>query len=220
MWGNRTGVLVLILGLMLVACGGAAATTTTTAAAEATTTTTAAPTETSGPAISINDIPQECIDAFVGYLQALEPFLKGFDPATATMADFEAFGTELEPATATYTEASANAGCDKLNIDASDDATFQAIIEIAQREAPGTVAYWEWIRDLSATTQTSAASGDCETDVDALMVFVNRGGTMNDLTLAEVNEVSNVMTAIATECTNDRTTEVFADPKVTAFLGG
>ena len=41
-------------------------------------------------------MPQECIDAFVGFLQAIEPVVEDFDFDNASIDDFEAMGTELE----------------------------------------------------------------------------------------------------------------------------
>ena len=220
MRGIRSAVLVLILAMTSVACVGGAATTTTTVAA-ATTTTTAAPqtTTTTSGTIAIDQIPQECVDAFANYLKAIEPFVVNVDFAKATLEELDAMGTKLDSATAEYEQATTSAGCDELSLDLSDEQSFALIIDLAQREAPGTVAYWEWIRDFAGSTATTvAASGDCETDIAAVRVFVDRGGTMRDLTAAELVEFSTLIGAVSIECSTDRAGEFFTEPEVAAFL--
>ena len=94
------------LMLLVAACGGTAArllprsggATTT-----ATTTTTATAEEgrdTTNETVDLADMPQECIDAFVEFLQAIEPVVADFDFENATLDDMEAIGTELEAVSA------------------------------------------------------------------------------------------------------------------------
>jgi hypothetical protein len=214
----------VLAAFLLGACGQAGETATTTAATtEPEVSTAVAPTgsETGSQIVSVEDIPQECIDAFANYLRAIEPVIQDIDFDMATIAEFEAIGTELEPATATFEQETAGAGCEDIDLDLSDEESFELMIELAQQEAPGTVAYFEWIRDFSASFGEgtgSAASGDCETDIDALQVIVDQGGTMSDLTMAEIGTVGGLITSISTVCSAERTQEFFSKADVAAFL--
>jgi hypothetical protein len=59
---------------------------------------------------------------------------------------------------------------------------------------PGTVSYWEFFLRFSAeATTATTASGDCETDIERFMVYVDRGGTMQDVTFAELTDVGTLM---------------------------
>lgn len=215
----------VITVFLLAACGGAAETGTTTATTtqqEGSTTAATGTDDETQVVSSIEDIPQECMDAFVNYLQALETVVQNVDFNRATPSEFEAIGAELEPATATYEQETEGAGCDQIELDVSDEEGFELMIDIAQREAPGTVAYFEWIRDFATSIEEgtgSAASGDCETDIAALQAIVDQGGTMNDLPVAESGTIFGLITSITTACSPERQTEFFAQEDVVAFLG-
>ena len=52
----------------------------------------------------------------------------------------------------------------------SDEEAFAAMIDIAEREAPGTVPYFHWIESFAATAGEGSgivSSGDCETDIES-----------------------------------------------------
>lgn len=211
----------ILLVVLLAACGGGgdAATTTTAATDEATTTTTSSSTdETTNETVNLSDMPQECIDAFVHFLQAIEPVVQGFDFATATMDEMEAMSTELESVIEAPTAEMESLDCP--DVDASDEEVFAAMIDIAQREAPGTVAYFQWIETFASGGEGSglSSSGDCETDIEAMEAFIAEKETMGNLTFAELTGFGELMTGITTECTADRVEEFFAQPEVEAFM--
>lgn len=220
----------VVLALMLAACGGSGGddTTTTGGGGDGTTTTTADDGNgDGGGSVDIDDIPQECLDAFADFLRAIEPAVEDFDFENATFDDLETLSTDLEPITASYEDTIGASSCDDLDLDASDDEAFEFMIEFARDEAPGTVGYFEWIRDFasgfdpgsgSGDDGGSAATGDCEDDIAALMVFVDSGSTMSDLPIADLSTVGQLMTSISTACPSGTVAELFADPDVTAFL--
>jgi hypothetical protein len=214
----------VLVALLLGACGQTVETATTTATTiepEVSTTPAQTGSDDGNQIVSVDDIPQACIDAFANYLRAIEPVIQDIDFDTATIAEFEAIGTELEPATATFEEETAGAGCEDIDLDLSDEESFELMIDLAEREAPAAVAYFEWIRDFSASMGEgtgSAASGDCETDIDALQVIVDQGGTMSDLTMTEIGTVGGLITSISTVCSAERTQEFFSKADVAAFL--
>ena len=72
----------------------------------------------------------------------------------------------------------------------TDEEAFAAMIEIAEREAPGTVPYFRWIEEFAGSMGEGGgltSSGDCETDIDG-----SRGGHRREaspwatLTMSEV----------------------------------
>jgi hypothetical protein len=227
--------ILIVLVVLLAACGGAAesptteapdATTTTEEPEETTTTTSASEEEGEEEAgeegtnntVDLADMPQECIDAFVGFLQAIEPVVTDFDFDSASLDDLEAMGTELEA----VGEAQA-AEMESLNCpDASgtDEEAFAQMIEIAEREAPGTVPYFRWIESFAGSLgEGGTSSGDCETDIEALEALISENESMGDLTMAEGTQFGVLAAAIGAECSPERTQEFFSQPEVAAFMG-
>ena len=218
----------MAVALVVAACGGSdagdttvadeATTTvaeTTTTAAEATTTTA----DDDGGTVSFDDMPAECVDALVGFLKAIEPAMEGIDFATVTAADLEDLGAELEALGEDYSGTLEDLDCPEP--DGTDEEAFAAMIEIAEREAPGTVAYLEWIRSFADVADSvGEASGDCETDIAAFESIVDEKGSMSNLTMEEVVEVGGLVSSISTVCSPERAQEFLAQPEVTSFLDG
>jgi hypothetical protein len=199
---------ILILAVALVACGGDGGTDTTLA------TTTVV--EDSAGTVDFADMPQECINALVGYLQAIEPAVEGVDFESTTGEDLEAMGTELEGLSEEYTTAIEDLDCPDPS--GSDEEAFAAIIELAEREAPGTVGYLQWVQGLAAGFGDAEVSGDCETDISALRAIIEENSSMSDLTMTEVVQVGSLVASVSTACNPDRAEEFFAEPDVAAFL--
>jgi hypothetical protein len=223
----------VLLALLAGACGGAGGTgdttTTTTAAAETTTTSESPQTTTTtvadngdGQVVGIGDIPQECIDAFAGFLREIEPYVADIDWENATAADLEQLGNDLEPLSSAYDDSVAGTNCDNIQLDASDEESFQFMIDMAKREAPGTVPYLEWVEQIatSVTDPGSQASGDCESDIAALQAIVDEGGTMMDLPIGDLSTVSGLITSISTTCSASRAADFLNQPDVAAFMSG
>jgi hypothetical protein len=201
---------ILILTVALVACGGDGGTDTT--LAETTTTVV----EDSAGTVDFADMPQECIDALVGYLQAIEPAVEDVDFETTTGEDLEAMGTELEGLSEEYTTAIEDLDCPDPS--GSDEEAFAAIIDLAEQEAPGTVGYLQWVQGLAAGFGDAEVSGDCETDIAALRAIIEESSSMSDLTMTEVVQVGSLVASVSTACTPERAEEFFAEPDVAAFL--
>lgn len=221
-------VLTLVAVMAVAACGGGD-TTDTTISAEATTTTEGGTTTTAaeatttseddGATVSFDDMPAECVDALVGFLQAIEPALEGVDFATLTIADMETLGTEMETLGEEYGENLDDLDCP--DPEGSDEEAFAAMIEIAERDAPGTVAYLEWIQGFAnAADSIGETSGDCETDIAAFETFIDEHESMSDLTMEEIGEVGGLVTSISTVCSAERAQEFLSQDSVTDFLDG
>ncbi len=202
----RTSMVVALVAL-LAACGGGGD------AAE--TTTTAAETGSAGT-VDMDDMPQECIDALVGYLRAIEPTVEQIDFETTTADDLEALGTELDTVGEEYSTVIEELDCPEPA--GSSEEAFAAIVEIAESEAPGTVGYLEWVQSFATGVQESEVSGDCETDMAALQEIVDEGGTMGELSMVQVVEVGSLVASVSTTCPPEQAEEFFAQEDVAAFL--
>ena len=176
-----------------------------------------------GQTVDIGDIPQECIDAFVSYLRVIEPVVEEVDWANATMADFEELGTSLESVTEEYEATITGSNCDDLEVDATGEESFQYMIDLASEEAPGTVPYFEMIRDFAAgfgEGSDIAVSNDCETDIATLQAIVDEGVPMQQLPAAELGSIGGLAASISANCSQDRSLEFFSQEDVAAFMGG
>ncbi|MGH8915831.1 MAG: hypothetical protein ACRDZM_15120 [Acidimicrobiia bacterium] len=218
----------LIMALLIAACGGggAAGTTagtddsTTTSNAAAATTVTTAPAESEddgGDTVAFEDMPAECVDLFVSFLRAMEPALEGVDFETMTADDLEALGAELEAATGDYESEVENLDCP--DVAEADEEAFAKMIEVAEREAPGTVAYLEWIQSFAeGEGSAGSASGDCETDIAAMEAIVAANESVGQLPMDQVIEVGALVSSITVACSPERAEEFFSDAEVAAFL--
>jgi len=226
---NKSRTVTLAVALLLIAaCGGAASGGSTTVPADVTTTegvdVTSLPDETTVPGeddpgvVSLEDMPAECIEAFRAFLQAIEPYVEDVDFENSTMADLDALFTEMEPILAPFEEET----IDCPDLDMSEEESLAAMREMAERDAPGTVAYFAWIEEFMVDGGAGGAeiSGDCETDIETLQGYVDQGGTMSDLTMGELAAVGELMTALGTECSSERFQEWLGQEDVAAWSGG
>jgi|GEM_PF-696419 len=233
----------VVLALVLAACGGGEATDTTTADPGAATTTagggatTAAATpdattttvgdsgeDDDGGTVSFEDVPAECVAAFVDYLQQIEPIVEGLDFESLTLEEFGALAEspELTEASTDF-EATQSANCSDIDLEVEEDESWQQMLALARDEAPGTVGYLEYLRTFVTSFgegSSGATSGDCETDIAALMEWVNSGTSFQDLSAAEGAQVAALLGAIQTECSVERAGEVFSTAEVQSFLSG
>lgn len=222
------GLIAAIIALTACGGGGDGASSTTTDEGETPTTEAAPSTETTsddddGETIGIGDVPQECVDAFAAYLREIEPIVEGIDWENMSSAEFEEIGESLDSVTADYEETLTDSSCNDLEVDASTEESFDYIIGIAQQEAPGTVAYFEMIRDFTGEfggDSDIVVANDCETDIETLQAIVNEGATMQDRPAAELVSIGALVTSITANCDLDRSSEFFAQQDVSDFMGG
>lgn len=170
----------------------------------------------------LGDMPPKCIDLFSKFLKKIEPTVSKIDWDKATLADFTAFGDTFQAETESFDKDTTAAGCDKYNLEGSDQKQFEQLKALAKSEAPGTVAFLEYLNTL---TDTSASSGDslpadCAGTLAEIQTFVSAGGTMQDLAIADVSRVGQLITAVGTNCTGDEGTAFFEHDDVKTFLGG
>ena len=228
--------LLILLFVLVTACGGTAASTTTAEPDDSTTTAASVDEEGggedvggedeggengSGETVDFADMPQECINAFIDFLQAIEPIVEGFDFENATMEDMETMGAELEAVTEGPAAEMEDLDCPDPS--GTDEENFAAMIDIAEREAPGTVAYFEWIEELAGSFgggggTSTGSSGDCETDIAAMEAMIAEHDTMADLTFDDISEFGALMTTITSACSTERAQEFLSQPEVQEFM--
>jgi hypothetical protein len=162
-------------------------------------------------------MPEACVDALVDYLRAIEPAVEGVDFENIGEDELASVMAELEAASGETTAEIDGLQCPSP--EGSDDEALAAVIALAEREAPGTVGYLEWIAAFAAGfPDLGEASGDCEADMAALQSVVDDGRTMSDLTMAQVVEVAGLAASVSTNCSPERAEEFFARKDVAAFL--
>jgi len=212
----------LLMGMLIfavAACQSGTTDTTPTSTTEEAPPTTVETAETPDPGSvgSVEDMPAECVDALREYLRAIEPVVADVDFQSTTMSDFEALAEELDAATEGFEERTES--CPDLDVSTTE--SFELIREFAENEAPGTVAYFtflqEFVTDLSGG---GSASPDCETNIAALQEFVDRGGSMTDLTAGEVAEATSLMSSIGATCSTERFIEWSEQEDVAAWIEG
>ena len=107
----------------------------------------------------VGDMPPKCIELFSDFLKKIEPEVSKIDWSKATAAQMstldESFQKESDDMDAQMTAA----GCDKYNLDATDEQTFEQLTKIAAAEAPGTVGFLTFIKSLSEAASTPGRLG-------------------------------------------------------------
>jgi hypothetical protein len=159
----------------------------------------------------------------VGYLKEVEPFVEGVDFQNLTQEEMEPIFAQLEGVNTSYNETLAGTGCEDINVDIAAEDAQAKMLALAEDEAPGTVSYLTFLFSFAAIGSGDGggvASGDCETDIDKMQVWVDGDKNMSQLTMAEVPEVFTLLSAIQTECSVERFTDYFDNDDVTEFMGG
>ena len=167
------------------------------------------------------DMPPECIDLLGSFLKKIEPKVSSIDWDQATLADFEAFSKEFEADSNSFDTEISAAGCNRYSLTGSDDRQFEQMADLAAAEAPGTLGFLQFLNALagSATDTGEPMPSDCAGTIAAVEQFLAGGGTMQDLTMAEVTRLGQLMTAVRTNCTAEESSAFYAREDLTAYLG-
>ncbi len=221
----------LTLAVFIAGCGGTAGTTdSTTADTTATsvdssptttpTTTVETPSTTLSPgttgspeAVSLDDLPAECIDPVKKFVIDIEPVVSVFDYEAGTLYDFEDMTIGLLPiATALYNQLQGTE-CLGTTGPIEGDA-YPALIEFARQEAPGSVTWLE----VQDEIQGLPSGETCSEYIESVQAFVDRGGTVFDLSRAERFLVYNQFGAVNAWCGLQTAGEYTNRPEVLAFM--
>ncbi len=167
------------------------------------------------------DMPPQCIELLSAFLKKIEPTVSAIDWDNATLGDFEEFGDQFKTESDAFDAETSAAGCNKYNLNGSDEKQFEQMSELAAAEAPGTLGFIKFLGALStaATEGGSDIPSDCAGTIAAIEPFLANGGTMQDLTMAEVTRLGQLMPAIGTNCTEEEAAAFYAREDLTAFIG-
>jgi len=182
---------------------------------------------------NINDIPDECLDIFGDFLKEIEPIVKDIDWENADLSSMEDIGSQFESVASGMDDEMTKAGCDKYDL--SGDADMDTLIDIAKDKAPGTVAYFEFIKKLSEgigniTTPPSDGGDDngggdasdlptdCQGAQDYIRGLMDKYDTMLDMPVSELTAVGTVAGALSTDCSPNELQDFYSDPDVQAFM--
>jgi len=245
---RRSFATIAVAALVLSACGGdddddaaSAATVQSATTAPPATTAPSATTEAAGDngddssstvqVDSLKDIPQECLDIFGDYLKQIEPVVKDVDWSNADVSTMQDIGSQLDSVGSSMDDDMKAAGCDKYDL--RGDVDMDELIDIAKDKAPGTVAYFEFLKTLSEglgnVTSTPPASGgdtggnasDVPTDCDGAKAYIEdamgKYDKMTDMPVSELTTLSQVMGVISAQC--PATDQFFTRDDVVKFLG-
>jgi hypothetical protein len=169
----------------------------------------------------LGDMPPKCIELLSKFLKKIEPTVSKIDWDKATLADFETFGDTFQAEADSFDTDTSAAGCDKYNLEGSDQKQFEQMAALAQSEAPGTVKFLKFLNSLSdSATSGGSLPADCDGTIAEIEPFLSGGGTMKDLTIADVTRVSQLLTAVRSNCTSEESTAFFSRDDVTAFVSG
>jgi hypothetical protein len=183
---------------------------------------TADPTEDTITVENFGDMPPKCIELLGAFLKKIEPTVSKVDWDKATLADFEAFGTQFEADSNSFDAETEAAGCNKYNLEGSDATQFEQMAALAAAEAPGTLGFITFLSSVATGASATAESipADCAGIIAAIEPYLDGGGKMNDLTMVEVTRFGQLMTGISSTCTSEEAATFFAREDVNAFISG
>ena len=189
----------------------------------------------------LDDIPDECIDLFADFLKKIEPIVEDVDWENADLSAMESITEELDAEASGMDEEMEDAGCNDYELD--DEASMDTFIELAKDEAPGTVAYFEFIQrlqeDFSEITipevdtaddggddeavdlgDTGDVPQDCQGAIDYMRDLMDQYDSMMDMTVTEMSGVGTASGVISSTCSVNEMNEFFNDPAVTEWMSG
>lgn len=177
---------------------------------------------------SLSDVPPECMDLFVGFLRDLEPLVEDIDWETATMAEMGELDEEFQTISDDFDAESSRLGCDQFEFDSNDDDGFEQMIEIAEREAPGTVGFFEFLAGLSdlvpdPTDDGESAAGapaTCDEAVEQIESLVAEYGQVQNVPAGELAQVAQLSTSLSTLCSIVELDAVLQREDIAAFFDG
>jgi hypothetical protein len=167
------------------------------------------------------DMPPQCIDLLSTFLKQIEPTVSKIDWKTATLADFESLGDSFQKESDAFDTQSSSAGCNKYNLTGSDADQLKQVVELAAKDAPGTVPFLAFLGSLTDTTASAdSVPADCQADIAQIETYLGKGTTMKDLTMTEVTKFGKLMTAVTNNCTAEESQAFATRADVTAFISG
>lgn len=168
---------------------------------------------------SLDDIPQACQDLLGDFLRLVEPTVSDVDWSNPTVGEFQRVSEELADEFENLDGAEQAEGCDAFDF-GDGDASLAAVVELAEREAPGTV---EWLEFIGSLGDAPATSAELPTDCDAAIAYIDAlvadGSSLADVPFSEVDDIAQVLNTISTDCDPETAAEFLERQEISDFLG-
>ncbi len=172
-----------------------------------------------------SDMPSECMDLFRSFLQDIEPIVSTIDWQAATLAEFEELGTQFDEVSRDFEDEATQNGCDRFDLDG--EASFDAMIEFAEQEAPGTVGFFEFLAEIQQMAvdlapgddEPSAAPADCAEATGQIESLMNEYGQMSNVPASELMQISQLAANLTTVCTIAELEAFMSRTDIEAFFG-
>lgn len=171
----------------------------------------------------VDQLPDECVDRVAEMLREIEPAVSQVDWDTATLDDLDTAMLEFEDEFEALDDDERASGCSRYEFE-DESASFEAMLEIAETEAPGVVGWLTFVQTVfsSMSGGDGAAPVDGPTDCEGAIAFLDElvagGGTMSSLPVSELAVVSHAFTVLTEDCALDVMNEFMERPEVAAFL--
>jgi hypothetical protein len=166
---------------------------------------------------SVDAIYQQCLDAVIDYLKEIEDDVASVDFATASLTEYQLVLVALLPAQEALYAKMMDIGCFE---GADDPVDFNSpagsnslLMDLARMEAPGVIPYLELTQAMA-----DLPTGDCRDNIAALQAYVDRGGTVSDLSVAERIHAFNLTGLILQWCSLQTGHGFVYSSAVTTFL--
>ena len=171
----------------------------------------------------LSDMPPKCVELLGKFLKQIEPTVSKIDWDKATLADFEAFGDQFQAESDSFdTQTAARPAATSTTSRAPTRSSSSRWRRLRKARRPGPSGSSSSSARLPPARPGPAVR--CRLIATARSrrssQFVKRGGTMQDLTMAEVTRIGQLITAVQTNCTSEQATALFDRADVKAFMGG
>lgn len=172
----------------------------------------------------LSDLPDGCVELFVEFMTEIEPSVEDIDWESATLADLSAVGEEVQAASGDFGTRSTELGCEQYDPE-SEDTVYRELLELARREAPGAVGFYEFLNSLAEDAGTPVApteesATDCADAIETIERFVAEYDSYNDIPMSELEVLGRSMTTVTGACTLEEGAEFFERADIAEFFTG
>lgn len=194
---------VVVLALVMVACGSDPATETSPGSSDPSPVEapTSATSSTTTPAVGdVGGWPGACVDVFVSMLKEMEPIVEGVG-LEEIFEDEEFEGAdELDEIGDRYMAQLEDLDCPQVR----GEAAYRQLIQLAERHAPGTVEYMEAFAQIAELVEGwEDEEQDCDDLLAAAEALLDPSIPIEDMSPQDQLEASRLVTAMMSNCDLD-----------------
>jgi hypothetical protein len=168
--------------------------------------------------------------------------VKDVDWENADLSSMEDIGSQLDSVGSSMDDEMTAAGCDKYELSDNAD-SMDTLIALAKDKAPGTVAYFEFIKKMSeglgnitvppsdagddggdtggdtGAASTSGLPTDCDGAKAYIEDLMGKYDTMMDMPMKELSDAGTVVGTLSTTCSPNEMQDFYTRDDVKTFLG-